>query len=113
MFNLSTSSAFLCATTKGTVAKLAHLRLHRHCPQGNFVKGFCLGGASNPSLSCLADVLLVVSPAVPPCCYGQVLAVCERRGFGLEGLQRQRLQSKRATLLGLAREQVNVNPVPL
>ncbi|XP_026203624.1 uncharacterized protein LOC113153922 isoform X2 [Anabas testudineus] len=71
LFNLSSSSAFLCATTK-------------------------------------ADVLLVVSPAVPPCCYGQVLAVCERRGFGLMGLQRLQLQSNGAALLRLTNQQTRV-----
>ncbi|XP_067332532.1 dynein axonemal assembly factor 8 isoform X2 [Channa argus] len=71
LFNLSSSSAFLCATTK-------------------------------------ADVLLVVSPAVPSCCYGQVLAICDRRGFSLKGLQMLQLQSKGAVLLRLTTQQVTV-----
>ncbi|TKS92139.1 hypothetical protein D9C73_025660 [Collichthys lucidus] len=32
-----------------------------------------------------ADLLLVVSPVVPPYCYGQILAVCERRGLESDG----------------------------
>ncbi|XP_071326366.1 dynein axonemal assembly factor 8 isoform X2 [Trachinotus anak] len=55
-----------------------------------------------------ADILLVVSPVVSPCCYGQVLAVCECRGFGLMGLQRLRLQRNVAAVLGLASQQTNV-----
>ncbi|XP_054463217.1 dynein axonemal assembly factor 8 [Anoplopoma fimbria] len=55
-----------------------------------------------------ADLLLVVSPAVPPCCYGQVLAVCERRGFSLWGVQRPQLQSNGAAVLGLSNQQARV-----
>lgn len=58
---------------------------------------------------CVADLLLVVSPVVPPCCYGQVLAVCERRGFGLRGLQRLQLQSNGAAVLGLTNQQVELD----
>ncbi|KAI3359678.1 hypothetical protein L3Q82_014056, partial [Scortum barcoo] len=56
----------------------------------------------------IADLLLVVSPGVPPRCYGQVLAVCERRGFGLGGLQRLQLQSHGAAILGLTSQQAHV-----
>ncbi|XP_068434963.1 dynein axonemal assembly factor 8 [Clinocottus analis] len=55
-----------------------------------------------------ADLLLIVSPAVPPCCYGQVLAVCERRGFSLCGLQRPQLRSNGASVLGLSNQQSRV-----
>ncbi|KAM7371849.1 hypothetical protein PAMP_009058 [Pampus punctatissimus] len=51
------------------------------------------------------DMLLVVSPIVPPCCYIRVLAVCERRGFILRGLQRLQLQSNEAAVLGLTNQQ--------
>ncbi|XP_044187227.1 dynein axonemal assembly factor 8 [Thunnus albacares] len=54
------------------------------------------------------DMLLVVSPIVPPCCYVQVLAVCERRGFSLRGLQRLQLQSNGAAVLGLTNQQALV-----
>lgn len=57
---------------------------------------------------CTADLLLVVSPVVPPRCYGQVLAVCERRGFSLSGLQRLQLQSNGAAVLGLTNPQVEL-----
>ncbi|XP_026020286.1 uncharacterized protein LOC113020483 [Astatotilapia calliptera] len=70
---------------------------------------------SNPSRSssflCAttkADFLLLVSPVVPPCCYGQVLAVCERRGFSLRGLQRLQVHSHGASLLGLSSFQASV-----
>ncbi|KAK2833238.1 hypothetical protein Q5P01_017127 [Channa striata] len=68
-------------------------------------------GSRSPAFLCAttkADVLLVVSPAVPSCCYGQVLAICERRGFGLKGLQMLQLQSKGAVLLRLTTQQVAV-----
>lgn len=58
---------------------------------------------------CTADLLLVVSPVVPPRCYGQVLAVCERRGFRLRGLQRLQLQSNGAAVLGLTNQQVELD----
>ncbi len=50
----------------------------------------------------------MVSPGVPPCCYGLVLAVCERRGFSLGGLQRLQLQSNGAAVLGLTNQQVEL-----
>lgn len=58
------------------------------------------------SLIRVADFLLLVSPVVPPCCYGQVLAVCERRGFSLRGLQRLQVHSHGASLLGFNSFQV-------
>nr|XP_046271976.1 dynein axonemal assembly factor 8 isoform X2 [Scatophagus argus] len=65
----------------------------------------------SPSFLCAttkADLLLMVSSVVPPCCYAQVLAVCERRGFGLMGLQRLQLQSNGAAVLGLSIQQALV-----
>ena len=56
----------------------------------------------------VADLLLVVSPAVPQRLYGQVLTVCERRGFGLLGLQRLTLQRHGAAVLGLSNQQVEL-----
>ncbi|KAG8006843.1 hypothetical protein GBF38_022885 [Nibea albiflora] len=55
-----------------------------------------------------ADLLLVVSPVVPPYCYGQILAVCERRSLSLMGLQRLQLQTNGATVLGLTKQQVEL-----
>ncbi|KAA8585282.1 hypothetical protein FQN60_003976 [Etheostoma spectabile] len=55
-----------------------------------------------------ADLLLVVSPAVPPCCYSHVLAVCEHRGFSLRGLRRLQLQSNKAAVIGLSNQQTLV-----
>ncbi|CAK6971210.1 dynein axonemal assembly factor 8 [Scomber scombrus] len=54
------------------------------------------------------DMLLVVSPIVPLCCHALVLAVCERRGFSLRGLQRLQLQSSGAAVLGLSNQQALV-----
>uniref|UniRef100_A0AAQ5ZHE4 Dynein axonemal assembly factor 8 n=1 Tax=Amphiprion ocellaris TaxID=80972 RepID=A0AAQ5ZHE4_AMPOC len=64
-----------------------------------------------PSFLCAttkADLLLVVSPVVPPRCYGQVLAGCERRGFSLRGLQRLQLHNSEAAILGLSNLQASV-----
>ncbi|CAL8303223.1 unnamed protein product [Merluccius merluccius] len=52
-----------------------------------------------------ADVLLLVSPAVAPRCWGLVLSECLQRGFALSGLQRLQLHSKAARALGLTGSQ--------
>ncbi|XP_041719097.1 dynein axonemal assembly factor 8-like isoform X1 [Coregonus clupeaformis] len=54
------------------------------------------------------DVFLVVSPVVAPCCYSQVLSVCEGRGFSLRGVKRLQLPTKRTQALGLTSQQVSV-----
>ncbi|KAM6965867.1 dynein axonemal assembly factor 8 [Tautogolabrus adspersus] len=84
-------------------------------PAHNRDKGSMSNSSPSPSFLCAttkADLLLVVSPVVPPCCYGQVLAVCERRGFGLMGLQRLQLQSHGADVLRLSNQQALVFCVP-
>ena len=53
-----------------------------------------------------ADVLLLVSPAVAPCCWGLVLFECVQRGFTLRGVQRLQLIPKAAKALGLTSSQV-------
>uniref|UniRef100_UPI00398F3AE4 dynein axonemal assembly factor 8 n=1 Tax=Pristiophorus japonicus TaxID=55135 RepID=UPI00398F3AE4 len=55
-----------------------------------------------------ADIFLLVSPAVPPRCYGDVISVCTRRGFSLQGMRRLRLSPKRAGSLGIASKQIPV-----
>ncbi|KAE8283360.1 hypothetical protein D5F01_LYC18762 [Larimichthys crocea] len=65
----------------------------------------------SPSFLCAttkADLLLVVSPVVPPYCYSQILAVCERRGLSLMGLQRLQLQTNGTKVLGLNKQQAPV-----
>ncbi|GCB66529.1 hypothetical protein scyTo_0010113 [Scyliorhinus torazame] len=32
-----------------------------------------------------ADIFLLVSPAVPPHCYGDIMSICTKRGFSLQG----------------------------
>ncbi|XP_045888791.1 dynein axonemal assembly factor 8 isoform X1 [Micropterus dolomieu] len=96
---------------KGGSAQIHNRPLNRVVPLDDSVGGslFSLGGS--PSFLCAttkADILLVVSPGVPPCCYGQVLSVCERRGFSLRGLQRLQLQSNGAAVLGLTNQQALV-----
>ncbi|XP_055008351.1 dynein axonemal assembly factor 8 isoform X2 [Boleophthalmus pectinirostris] len=55
-----------------------------------------------------ADILLVVSPLIPPCCYGQVLSTCEHRGFILSALQIMKLDNDRTSLLGLTSQQAQI-----
>lgn len=73
------------------------------------MKEVYLSGLANPSPPPPADLLLVVSPAVPPCCFAQLLAVCELRGFRLLGVQRLQLQSSGAAALGLSSLQVELD----
>ncbi|KAM8725048.1 dynein axonemal assembly factor 8 isoform 1-T1 [Acanthopagrus schlegelii] len=83
--------------------------LNRVLPSVEGVRGSLF--SRSPSFLCAttkADLLLVVSPVVPPCCYGQVLAVCERRGFSLMGLQRLKLRRHGAAVLGLTNDQAFV-----
>ncbi|XP_041673463.1 dynein axonemal-associated protein 1 [Cheilinus undulatus] len=82
--------------------------LNRVVHAQNRDKGSAFNSNRSPSSLCAttkADLLLVVSPTVPPCCYSQVLAVCEFRGFSLMGLQRLQLQSNGAAVLGLSNQQ--------
>ena len=59
-----------------------------------------------------ADVLLLVSPAVAPCCWGLVLSECVQRGFTLSGVQRLHLRPKVAKAFGLTSSQVrNVDTI--
>lgn len=66
--------------------------------------------ASSPAMLCAtvkADVFLLVSPVVPPCCYSYVLASCAKKGFQLMGLQRVQISNIRASSLGLNTEQMS------
>ncbi len=49
-----------------------------------------------------SKIFLVVSPHVPPCCYSSVLGTCGTMGYDLFGLKRVRLNSKRASVLGIS-----------
>nr|XP_014351953.1 PREDICTED: uncharacterized protein LOC106706083 [Latimeria chalumnae] len=55
-----------------------------------------------------AGMFLVVSPTVPPNCYGDVISVCTLRGFVLQGLRRLRLSSKRACMLGISTKLISI-----
>ncbi|XP_044036470.1 dynein axonemal assembly factor 8 isoform X2 [Siniperca chuatsi] len=96
---------------RGGSAQKYNQPLNRVVPLDDRVGGSLFNLSRSPSFLCAttkADLLLVVSPGVPPCCYGQVLAVCERRGFSLRGLQRLQLQSNGAAVLGLTNQQALV-----
>ena len=60
--------------------------------------------ANRPLLTVLPyeQVLVVVSPLLPPVCYSSVLATCGRLGFDIAGAKRVRLNSKRATVLDIS-----------
>ncbi|XP_042360295.1 dynein axonemal assembly factor 8-like [Plectropomus leopardus] len=75
------------------------------------VEGSLFNSSRSPSFLCAttkADLLLVVSPVVRPCCYGRVLAVCEQRGFSVLGLQRLQLWRNGAAVIGLSNQQALV-----
>ncbi|KAG8433208.1 hypothetical protein GDO86_017482 [Hymenochirus boettgeri] len=65
----------------------------------------------------LGDVFLVVSPSVSPLAYGDVLNMCFKRGFALQGLRRLRVSAKRAAMLNMSPTQVPIfcpiKPKPL
>ncbi|KAK5855870.1 hypothetical protein PBY51_007508 [Eleginops maclovinus] len=85
--------------------------LNRVDPSKDRSGGSLINSSRAPAFLCAttkADLLLVVSPAVPPRCYGQLLAVCERRGFSVLGLQRLQLQSNAAAVLGISTLQAPV-----
>uniref|UniRef100_A0ACB8FKL9 Uncharacterized protein n=1 Tax=Sphaerodactylus townsendi TaxID=933632 RepID=A0ACB8FKL9_9SAUR len=52
------------------------------------------------------DIILVTSPAVPPCTYGRVISTCTQRGFVLQGVKQLRLSPKQAFSLGMPANQV-------
>ncbi|XP_064246624.1 dynein axonemal assembly factor 8 isoform X2 [Passer domesticus] len=54
------------------------------------------------------DIILLVSPVVPPCAYGAVLSACARRGFVLQGLRQLQLSAQQGLVLGLAAGQIAV-----
>ncbi|XP_030067785.1 dynein axonemal assembly factor 8 [Microcaecilia unicolor] len=54
------------------------------------------------------DVFLVVSPAVPPCAYGDVISTSTRRGFSMQGIKRIRISPKRGSMLSMSNSQIAV-----
>ncbi|KAM9016116.1 dynein axonemal assembly factor 8 [Ara ararauna] len=53
-------------------------------------------------------VILMVSPVVSPCAYGNVISVCTRRGFVLQGVRQLQLSLEQAAVLSMTRSQVAV-----
>lgn len=47
-----------------------------------------------------SEIMFVISPLVPPKCFGIILASCQRRGFQVTGVRRTRLSNKRAAAMG-------------
>ncbi|XP_063960044.1 dynein axonemal assembly factor 8-like isoform X1 [Lytechinus pictus] len=64
--------------------------------------------ASTLVASTSGDMVLSVSPLVPPMCLGMILSSCLERGYQLRGIKRVRLNSRRANSLGLQGKQVSV-----
>ncbi|XP_077130697.1 dynein axonemal assembly factor 8-like [Ranitomeya variabilis] len=52
------------------------------------------------------DVFLVVSPAVPPSAYGDLIDTCCQRGFAVHGIRRLHLAAKRGAMLNMSAAQV-------
>lgn len=48
----------------------------------------------------VGDMVLAVSPLVPPMCLGMILSSCQERGYQFRGVKRVRLNSRRANALG-------------
>ncbi|XP_054127134.1 dynein axonemal assembly factor 8 [Melozone crissalis] len=44
------------------------------------------------------DIILLVSPVVPPCAFGAVLSACARRGFVLQGLRQLQLSAQQGLI---------------
>ena len=65
--------------------------------------------ANRPLLTVLPyeQVLIVVSPLLPPLCYSSILASCNQLGFDITGAKRVRLNSKRATVLDIPASMVS------
>ncbi|KAK7940514.1 hypothetical protein WMY93_003840 [Mugilogobius chulae] len=55
-----------------------------------------------------ADIVLAVSPLIPPSCYGQVLSTCAERGFIIRGLQTMEIANDKASLLGFTSQQAQI-----
>ncbi|XP_033373829.1 uncharacterized protein C16orf71 homolog isoform X2 [Parus major] len=54
------------------------------------------------------DIILLVSPVVPPRAYGAVLSTCARRGFVLQGLRQLQLSAQQGLVLGMTAGQIAV-----
>ncbi|XP_070836839.1 dynein axonemal assembly factor 8 [Chaetodon trifascialis] len=101
----------LCLWFSGRLQGESAHNHNRALPLDDRVRSSLFSLSKSPSFLCAttkADLLLVVSPVIPPYCYGQILAVCEHRGFSLRGLQRLQLQSNGAAVLGLPNQQALV-----
>ena len=47
-----------------------------------------------------SDIFIVISPLVPSHCLALVLCICQRRGYGVCGIRRMHISSRRANQLG-------------
>ncbi|KAM6379269.1 dynein axonemal assembly factor 8 [Pluvialis apricaria] len=54
------------------------------------------------------DIILMVSPVVSPHAYGNVVSVCTRRGFVLQGIRQLQLSPEQAVVLSMATSQIAV-----
>ncbi|XP_051487965.1 dynein axonemal assembly factor 8 [Apus apus] len=54
------------------------------------------------------DIILLVSPVIPPHAYGEVISVCARRGFVLQGVRQLQLSPMQALLLSMTTSQIAV-----
>ncbi|XP_031451155.1 uncharacterized protein C16orf71 homolog isoform X2 [Phasianus colchicus] len=56
----------------------------------------------------LGDIILTVSPLVPPHAYGNVISICTRRGFALQGIRQLQLSHEQAIVLSMTTNQIAV-----
>ncbi|XP_066186189.1 dynein axonemal assembly factor 8 [Sylvia atricapilla] len=54
------------------------------------------------------DIILLVSPVIPPRAYGAVLSTCAHRGFVLQGLRQLQLSAQQGFVLGMTAGQIAV-----
>ncbi|XP_050173782.1 dynein axonemal assembly factor 8 [Myiozetetes cayanensis] len=54
------------------------------------------------------DIILMVSPVIPPRAYGNVISVCARRGFVLQGLRQTQLSPEHGLVLSMTTRQIAV-----
>ncbi|XP_039543634.1 uncharacterized protein LOC120490257 [Pimephales promelas] len=97
----------LCLWFGGRIAKNTPIRIQDSEKSDRGERSDIL--TSSPATLCAtveADIFLIVSPVVGPCCYSYILSACAKTGFSLLGVQRTQISRKQAQSLGLTTKQV-------
>ncbi|XP_048817901.1 dynein axonemal assembly factor 8 isoform X4 [Lagopus muta] len=94
--------ATLVSPTNGLQQLLLEME---RCTHGEHAEQICCSTHQMYTLH-LRDIILTVSPLVPPHVYGNVIAVCSRRGFALQGIRQLQLSHKQAIVLSMTTSQI-------